>query len=134
MDLKQLVMLAAQASIICTVLSLGLRTALSDLLYLLRQPSLLLRSAVSVLVVMPIVSLGLTAMFDVQRTAEIALIALAISPLPPLLPNRESTGGGDASYGLALMALLALLSIVAVPLSAEQCPHQGCLSVDSDCC
>ena len=119
MDLKQIVILAVQATIICTVFSLGLKTAPADLLYLLRQPSLLLRSMCSVLVVMPIVAVVLTSMFDVQRTAGIALIALAISPLPPLLPQRGAGGGGHESYGIALMALLALLSIVAVPLSAE---------------
>ena len=119
MDLKQIVILAVQATIICTVFSLGLKTAPADLLYLLRQPSLLLRSMCSVLVVMPIVAVVLTSIFDVQRTAGIALIALAISPLPPLLPQRGAGGGGHESYGIALMALLALLSIVAVPLSAE---------------
>jgi len=119
MDLKQIVILAVQATIICTVFSLGLKTAPADLLYLLRQRSLLLRSMCSVLVVMPIVAVVLTSIFDVQRTAGIALIALAISPLPPLLPQRGAGGGGHESYGIALMALLALLSIVAVPLSAE---------------
>jgi BASS family bile acid:Na+ symporter len=58
-------------------------------------------------------------MFDFKRGAAIALIALAISPVPPLLPNRETKAGGQESYGLALMATLALLSIVAVPLAAE---------------
>jgi BASS family bile acid:Na+ symporter len=119
MDLKQIVILVVQASIVVTVFGLGLKAAPTDLLYLLKQPSLLLRSLISVLVVMPIIAVVLTRMFDIDRTAGIALIALAISPLPPLLPQRGAKGGGHESYGLALMALLALLSIVAVPLSVE---------------
>jgi len=78
----------------------------------------LFRSLLSVFVVMPIVAVGMATMFEFRRGAEIALLALAISPVPPLLPTRETKAGGQESYGLALMATLALLSIVAVPLAA----------------
>jgi bile acid:Na+ symporter, BASS family len=42
-------------------------------------------------------------------------MALAISPVPPVLPKRETKSGGHTAFGLGLMAFLALLSIVAVP-------------------
>jgi len=119
MTVKQLVILGLQLSIVCTVFGFGLRATPRDLVYLFRQPSLLFRSLLSVFVVMPIVAVGMATMFEFRRGAEIALIALAISPVPPLLPNREMKGGGQGSYGLALMATLALLSIVAVPLAGE---------------
>lgn len=119
MELRQIVMLAIQVSIVCVVFGFGLRAAPSDLLYLLRRPGLLLRSLLSVLVVMPIVAVTLAKLFDVRPIAEIALVALAISPVPPLLPKREASAGGQQSYGLALMIVLALLSIVTVPAAAE---------------
>jgi bile acid:Na+ symporter, BASS family len=119
MDPKQLVILAFQISIICTVFGFGLKTRLDDLLYLVRQPGLLVRSIVSVFVIMPVVAVAIAQWFDFPRTVEIALIALSISPTPPLLPRREAKSGGHEDYGLGLMALLAALSIVVVPLSAE---------------
>jgi BASS family bile acid:Na+ symporter len=119
MTAKQLVILGLQLSIVCTVFGFGLKATPRALVSLFRQPSLLLRSLLSVFVVMPIVAVGMATMFDFRRGAEIALIALAISPVPPLLPNREVKAGGQGSYSLALMATLALLSIVAVPLAAE---------------
>ena len=119
MTAKQLVILGLQLSIVCTVFGFGLRATPRDLVYLFRQPGLLFRSLLSVFVVMPIVAVGMATMFDFRRGAEIALMALAVSPVPPLLPNREMKAGGQESYGLALMATLALLSIVAVPLAAE---------------
>jgi BASS family bile acid:Na+ symporter len=118
-ELRQFVMLAFQVSILCIVFGFGLRAAPRDLLYLLRRPGLLLRSLLSVLVVMPIVAVALATMFDVRREAEIALIALAISPVPPLLPRKEVTAGGRQSYALALMVVLALVSIVAAPAAIE---------------
>ena len=118
MTVKQLVVLGLQLSIVCTVFGFGLKATPRDLVYLFRQPGLLFRSLLSVFVVMPIVALGMTTMVDFRRGAEIALMALSISPVPPLLPNREMKAGGQESYGLALMATLALVSIVAVPLAA----------------
>jgi BASS family bile acid:Na+ symporter len=87
--------------------------------YLLKRPGLLLRSLLSVLVIMPIVAVVMATMFDARQAAEVALVALAISPVPPLLPRRELGAGGQQSYGLALMVMLALLSIVVVPAMTE---------------
>jgi len=119
MDLKQLVILTLQISVVGTVFGFGLKTTLADLLYLLRQPGLLVRSVIAVFVIMPIVAVAISQWFDFPRTVLIALIALSISPTPPLLPSREAKSGGHESYGLGLMALLAALSIVVVPLSAQ---------------
>ena len=119
MDLKQLVMLTFQISLLSTVFDFGLKASSADLLYLIRRPRLLARSLIAIFVVMPLVAVALGRLFDFPRTVEIALVALAISPLPPLLPARQAKAGGGQSYGLGLMVLLGLLSIGIVPLAAE---------------
>lgn len=119
MDLKQIVVLALQISIIAMVFGFGLKATSDDLLYVVRRPGLLARSLLALLVVMPIVAIVLVRTFDFARTVEIALVALAISPVPPLLPNRERAAGAIVSYGLGLMVTLGVLSIVVVPLALE---------------
>ena len=119
MDQKQLVILALQVSIVSIVFSFGLRSTSDDLLYLLRRPGLLLRSLLAVLVIMPVLAVVLTRLFDLRDTVEVTLIALAISPMPPLLPKKEVQAGGRRSYALALMATMAALAVVAVPLAVE---------------
>jgi BASS family bile acid:Na+ symporter len=57
----------------------------------------------------------LTAAFDFYPAVEIALVALAISPIPPLLPRRHVAAGGRASYALGLLTAAALLSVAVVP-------------------
>jgi len=116
MDMRQLVILALQVSIVCTVFGFGLKTTIDDLLYLIRHPGLMVRSLLSVFVVMPVVAVLLSLLFDFGPTVERSLIALAISPVPPLLPWKESKAGGDERYALGLMALLALLAMVVIPL------------------
>jgi len=117
MDPKQLVLLAFQISIISIVFGFGLKATPDDLLYVLRRPGLLARSLIAVFLIMPLVAVALSRWFDFPRVVEIDLIALALSPTPPLLPGREARSGGHQSYGLGLMALCALLSIALVPLS-----------------
>jgi bile acid:Na+ symporter, BASS family len=116
MDLKQLTMLALQISIVSTVFAFGLKASGKDILYLIQRPGLLARSLLAVLVIMPLVALGLDRMFDFPLPVEVILVALAISPVPPLLPMKETKAGGDISYGLGLMVVLAVVSIVAVPV------------------
>ena len=116
MDLKQLVILALQMSVLCTVFGFGLKTTTRELSYVIRRPGLLARSLLAVFVVMPVVAVLLSLLFDFAPTVERALIALAVSPLPPLLPQKESTAGGDQDYALGLMAILALMAIAVIPL------------------
>lgn len=123
MAAKELIMLALQVSIVATVFGFGLKTLRADFQYLFERPGLLVRSLVSVFVVMPAVALLMARLFDIRLAAEIAIVALAVSPVPPLLPQRESKLGGNQSYGLALMAVLAMLAIVTVPLSAAVIEH-----------
>jgi bile acid:Na+ symporter, BASS family len=117
--MQQYVILALQLSIVCIVFSLGLMSTMADLLFLWRRPVLLLRSLVAMLVVMPVAAIGLTQWLDARNTSEIALIAMAISPMPPLLPRREVKAGGLHPYAVSLLATLALLAIVTIPLSVE---------------
>ena len=123
MDLKHIVVLALQVSIFFTVFGFGLKTAADDLMYVLRRPGLLLRSLLAVFVVMPMIAVTLVRLFDFRHTVEVALVALSISPVPPLLPRRELKAGGQDSYGLGLMAILAMLSIGIIPLAAAVLEH-----------
>jgi BASS family bile acid:Na+ symporter len=117
MSLQPYVLLTVQLSVLCIGFGFGLKSTVADLLFLWRHPGLLLRSVAAMLVIMPVVAVVLTEWLDVRRTSEIVLIAMAISPVPPLLPRREAKAGGHQQYALSLMATLALLSIVTIPLS-----------------
>ena len=65
----------------------------------LRRPGLLARSLLAVLVVAPALAIALVWVFDLNREVAIALVALSISPLPPLLPSRGERAGGGPNTG-----------------------------------
>jgi bile acid:Na+ symporter, BASS family len=119
MNLQQLIGLGLQASILMTVFGFGLQAAVADILYLTRRPSLLARSLGAMFLVMPLIAIALAKMFELRPSVEIVMIALSISPIPPLLPGKEGKAGGHSSYALGLMAIVGLLSIAVVPIGLQ---------------
>jgi bile acid:Na+ symporter, BASS family len=119
MSLRMIVGLALKASIILTVFGFGLHTTREDLLYLLRRPRVLVRSLAAMFVVMPVFAILMTRLVSFNRAVVIALIALSISPVPPLLPRKVTKSGGHEPYGLGLMVTAASFSIVFVPLAVN---------------
>jgi BASS family bile acid:Na+ symporter len=113
------VALAFQASLFAVVFGYGLTARFCDLRYVLGRPGLLARSLLATVVLMPVLAVAMARLFDLRHTVEIALVALAVSPLPPLLPHRQGKAGGATSYGLGLVVLLAVLSIGLIPLAAQ---------------
>jgi BASS family bile acid:Na+ symporter len=116
MDLAHLVPLVLQASIALIVISLGLEASLEDAVYLFRRPAQLARSLLAMNVVMPLFAAAVAAAFALHPAVEIALLALAVSPVPPILPKKEVKAGGRASRAMGVLVAAALLAIVFVPL------------------
>jgi BASS family bile acid:Na+ symporter len=117
MNLQTIVGLALKVSIMLTLFGFGLQATRDDLLYLLRRPGVLVRSLVAMLVVMPVFAILMTRFVSFDRAVVIALIALSISPVPPVLPTKVTKSGGHPPYGLGLMVTAASFSIVYVPLA-----------------
>jgi BASS family bile acid:Na+ symporter len=119
MDARQLVVFVIQGSILLTVFGFGLQATRAEVFEVLRRPAPLLRSLAAMFIVMPILTLLMVRAVDFHPAVKIALVSLAISPVPPLLPNRELKAGGRFSYGIGLMATAAVLSIAFIPLAVR---------------
>ena len=119
----QVIGLAIQASMALIVFCVGLKTRAGDILSLLGKPAQLLRSLLAINVVMPVIAALVAAFFDLKPALLVALIALAVSPVPPILPGKEIKAGGTESYAVALLALSALIAIVFVPAAIHILSH-----------
>jgi len=117
MSLDQLIMSGVQVSIFLTVFGYGLQATAEDLFFVVRRPLVLARSLIAMFVIMPVVAVVFDMLFNFHPAVKIALIALALSPIPPLLPRRQVKAGGGASYAIGLMATAALLAIGFIPLA-----------------
>ncbi len=117
MSPQAMIGLALKGSIMLTVFGFGLEATRADILYLVQRPRVLMRSLIAMFVIMPLFAVLMTREASLIRPVMIALVALSISPVPPLLPKRVTKSGGRTSYGLGLMVTAATLSIAVVPLA-----------------
>lgn len=126
MTLATLAPMMMQASIVLTVTALGLRARRGDVRSLLVDRGRLSRSLLSMHLVMPLLAVALAAAFTLHPAVEVALLALAVSPVPPLLPKKELKAGGRGSYVVGLLVVSAVLAVVVVPAAVSLLgPHVG---------
>lgn len=119
MMFAQLIHLMINISIFLIVFALGLKTQKGDAAYLQEHPSLLARSVLSMNVVMVVVAASIAALFELPLPVQVALIALAVSPVPPILPSKQQKAGGSPSYSISLLVVASLASIVLAPLAVS---------------
>jgi bile acid:Na+ symporter, BASS family len=117
--MTSLIPLVLKASILLTVFAIGLSTRPQDLAYVMRRPGLLIRSLLSINFVMPLFATVMVNVAHLQPVVQISLIALSVSPVPPLLPKKARNTAGQASYAIGLLVVAAVFAIVFVPLAVH---------------
>jgi BASS family bile acid:Na+ symporter len=120
MDATAAIKLLLNASILLLVFALGLQATFADagslLRNFLRSPNWLLRALVSMYIVVPAAALGLALAFDLPPGLRTGLLAVAIAPIPPILPGKQLKFGGGRAYVFGLLVAVSLSSIVVIPL------------------
>ena len=99
------------------VVGLGLRSVRGDAMHLLRRPGLLARSLLSTSVIRPLLVIALLSIFELRPPVRIALVALAVSPVPPFLPVKQLLIGAHRAYVYSLFVFSSILAVVLVPLT-----------------
>jgi BASS family bile acid:Na+ symporter len=115
--LKQLIPLLISGSLTLLVVAVGLHAKTSDLTSMLRRPGLLARSLLAISVVVPVAA-GLVVWYaPIDPVAKAGIIAMAVSPLPPLVAGKGLKAGADKDYIYGLYVTVSVLAIVIVPLT-----------------
>jgi BASS family bile acid:Na+ symporter len=114
-----LLSLLTQISIVLIVFSTGMSGQRGSLGMLLRAPGLLFRSLLSMLVLAPLLAVALAKGLDLPIAVKIAIVMMAVSPVPPFLPKKAIRAGGSQSYIISLLAISAMVSIASAPLSLQ---------------
>ena len=119
----QMIKLLAITSILLLVFALGARASLADATVLLRdafrRPYWLLRALFAMYVVVPAAAVSIGLALDLARPIRVGLFAMAVAPIPPILPRRQLAVGGEAGHVFGLLVAVSLLAIVQVPLMVD---------------
>lgn len=119
MNMVTIILLALKASIILSVFAIGLKATFADATFLFRRPGYLIRALLSMNVLMPLVALAISEAFALHPAVKIALVAISVSPIPPILPNKALKAGGKEDYTIGLLVALSALSIFVIPIMME---------------
>lgn len=115
--LKQIIPLLVTLSLALLVLASGLRSSRGQFLYVLLRPRLLVRALIAIDIVPLFAAITIIAFFPaLSHTSKAAILLMAISPVPPLVPGKALKFGGRAEYVYGLQNAMALLAIATVPL------------------
>jgi bile acid:Na+ symporter, BASS family len=117
MSIIGLIRIAVLSSIMLIVLGFGLLCTWADATSLFRNRSLLLRSLLAMNVLLPLFASALIAIFTLRPVIEVVLLALAVSPVPPFLPLKQSRLVGHHEYIYGLLGATSLLTIVLAPIT-----------------
>ena len=117
MTIETLSLLSIKASLFAVVVSIGMASTWRDTTWLLRSPGLLLRSVVSMQVLVPLLAFLLATRLPLHPGVKIAIVLLSLSPVPPVLPSKEIKVGGSHAFAVSLLVVSALLAIVVIPAS-----------------
>ncbi|PNU04020.1 bile acid:sodium symporter [Novosphingobium guangzhouense] len=119
MSIVTILQLMLTVSIILLLFSLSMRARFADLGYMVTHWKLGLGAIIAMFIVVPAVSIILASMFDIDPAVKIALVAIALSPIPPVLPSKQIKAGGHACYVTGLLILATLASIVIAPFGVS---------------
>src|SRR4051794_15281671 len=117
MTVIALVVAGLKASIMCLVFSVGLSAQPRQALFLFVHPGRLLRMLAAMHLIMPLLVIAAIGALPLAVPVKIALLALAVSPVPPLLTLKAPRAGGSSEYIVGLLVSNCLLAVVIVPVS-----------------
>jgi BASS family bile acid:Na+ symporter len=123
MDPAQLIKLALTASILLLVFALGMRASFAGATSLFRElfqsPHRLLRALLAMFVLVPLAAVLAAKLLDLSLPVRTAIVAMAIAPIPPVLPGKQLKFGGESDYVFGLLVAVSFAAMLIVPLGLQ---------------
>ena len=119
MSLQTLILFVLKASILLNVFAIGLKAGVHDATYMFRRPRKLAKALLAMNILMPLFAVAFVLAFHLKHAVEVALVALAVSPVPPILPRKLRKAGATESDTIGLLVAVGILAIVFVPAAME---------------
>jgi BASS family bile acid:Na+ symporter len=116
MAAASIIQLGMILSLWLVVLSLGARATPRDAMYVIAHPGLLFRALLTLFVLVPALAFAIALIFPLSPYIKLALVALAVSPVPPILPAKQLKSGASESYAIGLLVAAAAAAVILTPL------------------
>ena len=104
------------------VFAAGLGATVRDSTYAFRRPARLARMLAAMYLAMPALAVAAALAFDLKPAVKLALVALALSPVPAVLPGKALSAGSAGDY-IGLLLAASLMAVPLVPLGTALCAY-----------
>jgi BASS family bile acid:Na+ symporter len=104
------------ASVILLMLGVGMGTSFRQVVDAIRQFGLVLRGVLANFLVTPVLIYLVLVSLPLSPDVKIGIMLMAAAPVAPMAPPFVQGARGDVAYGVGLMVVVALLSVVLTPL------------------
>jgi BASS family bile acid:Na+ symporter len=114
---KQLVPMLLTLSLGLMMVSAAMESSKGQFAYVLRRPKLLLKAILAVNIIPLIGAMIVVGLFpSLSQPSRAAILIMAISPVPPLVPGKALKFGGRREYVYGLQLAMAVVALFAVPI------------------
>lgn len=122
----------AKLTIFALMFSMAIRWRFEDVVWLGQQPSLMLRSLISVFIALPLLG-ALTMLIPGLTVAQhIGIWAMITCPGAPMIPFKSLQAGGNTKFVASLQFMVCILAIISIPLTvlilSQFSPNEAWLS------
>ena len=114
--LATLASLSMLVFVICSMLSMGLSLTIPEITAPLKNTSLVIKALAANFVLVPIVGFALATFMPVTEGAAIGIIVVACAAGAPFLPKLVQVAKGDVAFGVGLMTLLMVMTVIYMPI------------------
>lgn len=119
MPIAPLAKLSAYIFLVMTMLGIGLKVTGSEVLQTLSDRSLILRSLLVNIILVPILGLIVTAIVPMPRDTEVGILLLAAAPGGLAAIQFTSKGKEAITFAASLLFVFSVVAVFATPLTAE---------------
>jgi BASS family bile acid:Na+ symporter len=102
--------------VVTSMLAMGMSLTISQILQPLKNARLVILALLANFVLVPLLAYGIILLIPLEKSLQIGLVVLATAAGAPFLPKLVQGAKGNIAFGVGLMVLLMVVSIVYIPI------------------
>ena len=114
--LNVLAQLSGLLFVVSSMLAMGMSLTVPQIVQPLKNVRLVLLALLANFVLVPLLAYAITLVIPLEQSLQIGLIVLATSAGAPFLPKLVQGAKGDVAFGVGLMVLLMVVTIIYMPI------------------
>ena len=114
--LATLASLSVLIFVVCSMMAMGLSLTMAEILEPLKNTSLVIKALIANFILVPLLGFVLTRLMPVPEGAAVGLLIVACAAGAPFLPKLVQVAKGDVAFGVGLMTLLMVVTVIFMPI------------------